>query len=364
MEEKTLVILGGTGSIGSQALEVTKSLKFVKPVGFSYHANKSLAQVMQKEFGVECVVSTENGLERALSMLEKLKPDMTLIAVPGFESLPLTLKAAEVSRRILIASKEALVCGGWLVKSSVSKNNVEMIPVDSEHSAVFQVFDSRVRSILLTSSGGALRDWELSDLQHATPKHVLSHPVWKMGKKITVDSATMVNKGFEVIEAVELFNLKADMVNVLIHRDGLIHGGVFYSDGTVKLLMSPPDMKIPLAYAMTYPERFYEFSEPLSLQNTFLSFEEVQRNRYPAFYIAYEIADNYAKRTAYNSADEIAVEAFLQQRIRFLDIPKVLTRVVQEAEGQPRDLADLIEIHEASRRRASEVIECLSFTSF
>ncbi|MEN3007834.1 1-deoxy-D-xylulose-5-phosphate reductoisomerase [Pseudothermotoga sp.] len=359
MVERTIVIVGMTGSIGLQALEVIKKLGSFRILAGTYHTNHNLAKKLAKEFEIAKILCTKDDYDELFRLMEHHRPDVTLVCVPGFASLSITLKALQTSRRVLLASKEALVCGGWLVKEAKEKNRCELIPIDSEHSALMQIYEPEVEKVLLTSSGGALRDWEIQELNRAKPEDVLKHPVWKMGKRITVDSATMVNKGFEVLEACELFRLEARQVEVLIHREGLVHAMVFLKDGTVKMHLGFPDMKIPIAYGLTYPKRSFENKSWPNLIETTLKFEYVDREKYPAFYLAYEIEKDYAKRTAYNAADEVCVEAFLQNRIKFTQIAKVIEKVVERIEANPRDLEDLKSIDAESRRIAEEVIECL-----
>jgi len=359
MVERTVVIVGMTGSMGSQALEVIKKMGSFRVLAGTYHSSFDKAQSLAKEYAVEKLICTKDGYEELEAFLEQRRPDIVMVCIPGFASLPVTLKALRTSRRVLLASKEALVCGGWLVKEAMKETSCELIPLDSEHSAVMQLYEPSVERILLTSSGGALRDWKLEDLDRAKPEDVLRHPVWKMGKRITIDSATMVNKGFEVLEACELFQLQASQVEVLIHREGLVHAAVFLKDGTIKMHLGFPDMRVPIAYGLTYPDRRYEHRKWPNFAETQLRFQQVEKCRYPAFYLAYEIENDYAKRTAYNAADEVCVEAFLQGRIRFTDIARVLAKVVEKIEGTPRDLQDLKDVDEASRKLAEEVIEWL-----
>jgi len=359
MAERTVVIVGMTGSMGSQALEVIKKMGSFRVLAGTYHSSFEKAQMLAKEYGVEKLICTKNGSEELEGFLEENTPDIVLVCIPGFASLPVTLKALRTSKRVLLASKEALVCGGWLVRETKEETSCELIPLDSEHSAVMQLYEPSVEKILLTSSGGALRDWKLEDLDKARPEDVLKHPVWKMGKRITIDSATMVNKGFEVLEACELFQLRASQVEVLIHREGLVHAAVFLKDGTVKMHLGFPDMRIPIAYGLTYPDRRYEHRNWPSLIGTQLEFQQVEREHYPAFYLAYGIENDYAKRTAYNAADEVCVEAFLRGQIKFTDIARVVEKIVERIEGTPRDLRDLKDIDEESRKLAEEVIEWL-----
>lgn len=359
MDKRTVVIVGITGSIGTQALEVIQKINGFQVIAGTYHSNQKLAEQIANKFKIDKMIRTSEGYDEIISQIEKLRPDITIVAIPGFASLPITLKAIENSNRVLLASKEALVCGGWLVKNALKNSSTELLPIDSEHSALMQLLEDGTEKILLTCSGGALRDWNIDGLHDAKPTDVLRHPVWNMGHKITVDSATMVNKGFEVLEAYELFNIDVSKIEVLLHKEGLIHAGVFLKDGTMKLHMGFPDMKVPIAYALTYPKRDYSKMEWPDLSLVNLSFYPVDAKRYPAFFLAYEIAKDYAKRTAYNAADEVAVESFLSGKIKFTDINKVIERVLEKIDGTPRDLSDLTQLDKSARRLALEVIECL-----
>ncbi|MEJ5228993.1 MAG: 1-deoxy-D-xylulose-5-phosphate reductoisomerase [Pseudothermotoga sp.] len=359
MEKTTVVILGITGSIGVQAVEVINRIGGYEILAGTYRSNEKMANQLSSNFNIRRLLKMQDNYEEIFEELEKLKPQMTIVAVPGFVSLPLTLKAIDLSSRVLLASKEALVCGGWLVRKALAERSTQLLPIDSEHSALMQLYEESVQKVLLTSSGGALRDWKLEMLEKAKPEDVLKHPVWQMGKRITVDSATMVNKGFEVLEAYELFGIEVSKIQVLIHKEGIVHAAVFLKDGTVKMHLGFADMRVPIAYALTYPGREYAKLEWPDLSKIGLSFYEVDQKRYPAFHIAYEIWKNYAKRTAYNAADEIAVEWFLKEKISFTDIPKVIERVVDRIDGQARDLKDLIDIDECARKMTLEVIECL-----
>ncbi|KAF2959640.1 MULTISPECIES: 1-deoxy-D-xylulose-5-phosphate reductoisomerase [unclassified Thermotoga] len=376
MEERTLVILGATGSIGTQTLDVLKKIKGIRLIGISFHRNLELALKIVKEFNVKNVAITGDvefedssiniwkGPHSIEEMLEVLKPDITMVAVSGFSGLRAVLSSIEHSRRVCLANKESLVCGGFLVKKKLREKGTELIPVDSEHSAIFQVIEPEVEKIVLTASGGALRDWEISKIDRARPEDVLRHPVWNMGARITVDSATMVNKAFEVLEAMELFGLSFEKIEVKIHREGLVHGAVVLPDGNVKMVVSPPDMRIPISYALLYPRRVT--LEPFFLRTISLSFEDPDPERYPAFFLLKDIKDSYTLRTVFNAADEVAVEAFLMRKIRFGGIHRVIEKTLEEFQGypQPRTLDDVERIHFEARKRAERVTEWLSSTSY
>jgi len=279
-------------------------------------------------------------------------------AIPDFAGFLATLISVKYTKRLALANKESIVCGGRFLREEVERYGVELVPVDSEHSAVFQVMEEGVEKIAITASGGALRDWAVEDLEKARPEDVLSHPVWKMGSRITVDSATMVNKALEVLEAMELFSLRRDQIEVFIHRQGVVHGMVYLKDGTVKLHAAVADMRLPIAFALTYPERKYEFE--VFPKFDVLTFENPDKERYPLFFMVDEIFSSYKLRVAFNAADEVAVSAFLKREIRFTDIAVVVERVLRNLEGpEPESVKDLIKVDEEARRIAWREIEKL-----
>ncbi len=352
MEGKSVVIIGATGSIGRQTLEVLRKLRGFKLVGFTYHRNEKVAKEVEREFGVEGV-STLKGKEGFLRMMESTKPDITVAAAPGFAGFELAYLSIPFTRRLALANKESMVCGGWLMKEELERYGVELIPVDSEHSAVFQLLEREIVKIAITASGGALRDWPLEKLLLAKPEDVLRHPVWSMGKRITVDSATMVNKALEVLEAMELFGLEREEIEVFVHREGIVHGMVFLRDGTVKVHASIADMRIPIALSLTYPERLYEYPSFPVFEK--LTFEKPSKERYPLFFLVDEIHSSYAMRTAFNAADEVAVEAFLSGAIEYTGIFRVVEEVVRQFEGvKVRDFEDLKAVDGEARRLACE----------
>ncbi|WP_129409648.1 1-deoxy-D-xylulose-5-phosphate reductoisomerase [Marinitoga lauensis] len=342
-----IAITGVTGSIGTQALEVLEFLREkdyeFELVGVSAGSNKEkMIEIIKKwkpEYAALENVELESfnktkiltGIDSTIEMLEKSKPDFVLVATGGAIGIKHTLKAIEVSKRIGLANKESIVCGGNMLLEYAKENNTEIIPVDSEHSALFQLKlgDIKPSKIIITASGGALRDWPIDKLNEVTVKDVLNHPVWSMGKRITVDSATMVNKGLEVIEAYHLFNLKKEDIDVLINRNSHIHAIVGYPDGVMKFHYGVPSMKIPIAYSITYPERIYEYEFPdLTLEP--IKFERVDYNRYPALKLAFDILGNQLLQIVYNAADEVAVQLFLEGKIKYTEIYKLIYQSIDE----------------------------------
>ncbi|WP_052913118.1 1-deoxy-D-xylulose-5-phosphate reductoisomerase [Marinitoga sp. 1155] len=342
-----IAITGVTGSIGTQTLEVLDFLKKknfdFKLVGVSAGKNKEkLIEIIKKWKPEYAAIENANmesfdktiifsGKDSTIKMLEKSKPDFVLVATGGAAGIKYTIKSIEVAKRIGLANKESIVCGGNMLLNYAREHSTEIIPVDSEHSALFQLKngDTYPSKIIITASGGALRDWPLNKLDEVTVKDVLNHPVWSMGKRITIDSATMVNKGLEVIEAYYLFNLKKENIDVLINRNSHIHAIVGYPDGVMKFHYGIPDMKIPIAYSITYPRRIYEYKFP-DLTLAPIKFEEVDYNRYPALKMAFDILGNQKLQIVYNAADEIAVKLFLEKKIKYTDIYKLIYQTIDK----------------------------------
>jgi len=359
MEEKSVVIVGATGSIGTQTVEVLKKLKGFKLLGFTYHKNEKKAKDILRLFPQAKAFSTQKGFESFFNFVEHIKPDIAVLAIPGFEGFKVAMKLIPVVKRLALANKESLVCGGKFIKEKIKESGTELIPVDSEHSAIFQLIEEDVEKIAITASGGALRDIPINELWSAKPEDVLKHPVWNMGARITVDSATMVNKAFEVLEAMELFSLKRDQIEVFVHKSSIVHGMVFLKDGTVKIHAAIPDMRVPIAYSLTYPERVYEYKEYPKF--SILEFKKVERRRYPLFFLVDDIYSSYALRTAFNAADEVAVDAFLNGRISYKNLVKTVEKVVGKMKKSTvKTVEELEEIDREARALAEEVIKDVS----
>lgn len=376
---KKIALLGSTGSIGRQTLEVIRSLNKdfnneLTVVALAAGENIKLLAAQIREFK-PLLVSIKNQqdidlLKRELGrrwLKQKVKllhgeaglkeiaayqeADLVINGLVGASGLIPTLETIRAGKDIGLANKESLVIGGHLVKEELKKSESKIIPIDSEHSAIFQLLQKVKRSdvvrIMLTASGGALRDRPSSSLDKVTPEEVLAHPNWDMGPRITVDSATLVNKGFEVIEAHWLFAMPYNQIEVLIHPQAVVHGLIELKDGSILGQMSYPDMRIPIQYALTYPERFKNESFPqlsLNLRGLELAFAEVDLQRYPAFkYIVEAGKVGGTLPAALNAADEVLVEKFLKREIRFTDIARGLEKVFQAHENifEP-DLAGIL----------------------
>ena len=368
---KKIFITGITGSIGIQTLNVVKELKGFEIVGGSIYSSwENLKQIIDefnlkyvavvkddnfpKEYNGCKVLVGENSVETAI---ELTSPDITIVATSGASGIKHTIQAIKSSKRVGLANKESIVCGGEFILNLSKKFNTEIIPVDSEHSAIYQLLlgESTVEKIILTASGGALRDYPIEKLKTVTPKEVLKHPNWSMGKRITVDSATMLNKGLEIIEAYYLFKTKN--IEAFINRNSHIHSMVKFKDGVIKMHFGIPTMKIPIAYALTYPERIYKFDIP-NLFEERIEFERIEFERYPLIKTAYEILGNQKLHIAYNAADEIFVELFLNGKISFLEINKGISETLNKIEKESIKLTsfeDVFKVDALSRNIAKEI---------
>ena len=346
MKQKTIAILGATGSIGTQALDLVRRY----PDRFSaacLTANSSSDKLfaLVREFrpqaaGMVCEPEAipEDlrfcqwffGPDCSVEVLKAVKPDAALCAITGIAGLDAVWTALDVCSQVLLANKEALVTGGDLVMEKARRLNKPLLPVDSEHSAIFQCLQAAqgnpVRSLLLTASGGALRDWPKEKIDSARVEDVLRHPTWNMGRKITVDCASMVNKGLEIIEAHHLFHMPAEQIQVVVHPQSIIHSMVEFEDGAVLAQLGKPDMRGPIGYAMAYPERLpYEAKRLSFAEIANLSFAAPDLTRFPALGYAIEaLKAGEAMPIVLNGANEEAVAAFLDGRIPFGRIPEIL----------------------------------------
>ncbi|HLA37766.1 MAG TPA: 1-deoxy-D-xylulose-5-phosphate reductoisomerase [Candidatus Brocadiales bacterium] len=343
---KRIAILGSTGSIGRNALEVVRSLGGdYRVTALSTHQNwellaqqvaafhpsrvaivdKESYRLLKKKISTNSVeiLAGEDSLEELASGEDV---DFVLSAIVGAAALPATLAAIRQKKSLALANKEALVVAGEIVTSLASKMGVKLLPVDSEHSAIFQSLlagqRSELRKVILTASGGPFREYPREALRDVTPEQALKHPTWQMGKKITIDSATLINKALEIIEAKWLFGLEAQQIDVVIHPQSIIHSMVEFQDGSVIAQMGLPDMKLPIQYALTYPQRRPAPVEPLSLPKLGgLTFFKPDMERFPALRLGYRaVSEGGTIPAVLNAANEVAVEAFLDRRIKLTDI--------------------------------------------
>lgn len=378
---KRLSILGSTGSIGRNTLEVVSHHpERFKVVGFAVKSNIQLlesqinkfkpkivavfdetaAEILRRKNLPVKVLSGERGLIE-VAALEDV--DMVVSAIVGSAGLIPTYAAIRTGKDIALAAKEALVMAGKIIMAEASKRGVKIIPVDSEHSALFQCLNGRdmseVQRIILTASGGPFLRKRRAELKKVTPEAALRHPNWEMGKKISIDSATLMNKGLEVIEAHWLFNLPAERIDVLLHPQSIIHSMVEFIDGSVIAHMSVPDMKGPISYALSYPERFGNVLPVLDLAKVKkLTFERPDKRKYPSLALTYEaLKIGGTMPSVLNAANEVAVEAFLNGKVSFTDISRIVSETMAEhrvLEGE--SIEEIIEASNWARQRAEELI--------
>jgi len=336
---KRLAILGSTGSIGRQTLEVVRAHRErLQVVGLAAGRNVGLLLEQATEFDAR-LLATPSPIDHLppsghLLPLEEMashpKVDLVMVATSGSVGLLPTIRALEAGKEVALANKEALVMAGHHIMALARNKHIELRPVDSEPSAIWQCLRGEAAHpsrLILTASGGAFRDRSPAELEMVRPQEALHHPTWRMGRKVTIDSATLMNKGMEVIEAHWLFDVPIDRIDILIHRESIIHSLVEFSDGSIKAQLSPPDMRLPIQYALSHPERWRGEEWPhLDLaQMGRLHFEAPDFSRFPCLKLALEAGERGGSYpTVLAAADEVAVERFLSGDIGFMDIPRVL----------------------------------------
>lgn len=344
---KNIAILGSTGSIGTQTLDVIRDIGGINVKAMSTNTRIDLFEKQIREFKPElvCVMNCEKaeelksniadmnvkvttGMEGLIEVATFDGTDTVVNSVVGNIGLVPTVEAIKAKKNIALANKETLVTSGELVMKLLKENNVKMYPVDSEHSAIFQSLQgnegNKIDKIFLTASGGPFRNWE--DVSKVTVDDALKHPNWDMGKKITIDSATLMNKGLEVIEAKWLFDVSLEQIEVLVHPQSIIHSMVGYEDGAVIAQLGLPDMKVPIQYALTYPKRLLNsFPKIDFLEYCNLTFEKPKIDKFPCLGLAYRaIKTGGTLPTVLNAANEIAVGRFIEREINFTDIPRLI----------------------------------------
>lgn len=388
---KGICILGATGSIGVSTLDVAaRHPEKYKIVALS--ANSQVDRLVEQceqynpEYAVMASESaaeelsvklkTKNSTVQVLSGIDGLETiaslpqvDYVMAAIVGAAGLKPTLAAARAGKRILLANKEALVMSGQIFMDEVKKNNAELLPIDSEHNAIFQCLpenyenglqESGITKILLTGSGGPFRTKALSELKNVTPDEACAHPNWSMGRKISVDSATMMNKGLEIIEACWLFNTTPDDIQVVVHPQSVIHSMVQYADGSVLAQLGQPDMRTPIAHALAWPERIESGVEKLDFFDIAkLEFEKPDYVRFPCLRLAEEsIRKGGTAPAILNAANEIAVASFLDGELSFVDIPYIVEQTLDNLESRSAtSLTEILEDDLAARKEAEHLIQ-------
>ncbi len=377
---KNIAVLGSTGSIGKNTLEVVRNLnRNGYPVSVKYisaNSNVELLCEQIEEFRPKAaVVFSDSGYKELSSRSLKhkceilhgqagineiaVRDDFELVvnALVGFSGLIPTVEAIKNGKQIALANKESLVVAGELIYSMLDKSSSTLLPIDSEHSAILQCLQGEplkeVTKLILTASGGPFREFSKSELDNVTVEQALNHPNWKMGNKITIDSATLMNKGFEIIEAKWLFNIEAENIEVLIHQQSIIHSMVEFSDGSVKAQLGVPDMKVPIQYALTYPERVKsDFPRIDFKQLKNLTFDEPDLEKFECLKLAYDVIKaGGSYPIVLNGANEAAVELFLKGKIRFMDIPALIKSAMDKHENHVSpSLENIVGIDSWSRK--------------
>lgn len=380
---RNIVLLGSTGSIGTQTVDVVKRLGIDKAriVALSARANVPLLAEQARALGAAHAAVTDDaalpalraalpagihgvgGVESLATLAALPEADTVVVAVAGAAALAATLAAARAGKRVCIATKEVLVAAGDLVMRTAREHGAEILPVDSEHSALFQCLQGYqvpgdIARLYLTASGGPFRTWTKERIAAATVADALNHPTWRMGGKITIDSATLMNKGLEIIEACHLFGVSIDRVSVVVHPQSVVHSLVELRDGALLAQLGLPDMRLPIQIALTYPEKVDAGLPRLSpAQMGTLTFEEPDAERFPALTLARDAFTRGGTTPAVlNAANEAAVAAFLAERIGFTDICRIVGAVTEAHETVPADSLSVIEAADAAARRAVEML--------
>lgn len=388
---KSITLLGSTGSIGTQTLDiVSQNPDKFKLVGLAAGNNAEMLAQQVRQFQPEIVaIRNEEKLPILQEALADLDPQPTLLAgeagivevarygdaeavvtgIVGCAGLLPTIAAIEAGKDIALANKETLIAGGPVVNPAIAKHGVKLLPADSEHSAIFQclqgVPEEGLRRIILTASGGAFRDWPVEKLSEVTVADAITHPNWSMGRKITVDSATLMNKGLEVIEAHYLFGMDYDDIDIVVHPQSIIHSLIELQDTSVLAQLGWPDMRLPLLYALSWPDRIATNWEPLDLVKAGdLTFREPDRQKYPCMDLAYAAGRAGGSMTAVlNAANEQAVALFLEEKIEFLDIPKVIEKACDRHQADNCPDPSLEDILAADRWARQAVVEASQSTA-
>ena len=388
MQKRRVVILGSTGSIGTSALKVARDIPDrMEIVGLAAGTSVEALARQAREFNVRSVcifdpsgadelaralpgAQVETGEEGQCRLAQLPEADMVLISIVGTAGLKPALAAIEAGKDLAIASKEILVMAGQIVMEKARRAGVLVLPVDSEHNAIFQCLNGNhggpeaVSRLILTASGGPFRTWNREDLEHVTLEQALKHPTWSMGRKITIDSATLFNKGLEMIEARWLFDVPMEKVDVIVHPQSIVHSMVEYRDGTVLAQMSSSDMCFPIQYAVTWPDRVPNSLKQLNFAEIGrLVFEAPRTDVFPALDLARRSgAGNSTLAAVYNAANEAAVNAFIHGQISFPGIWKLVEAVMDDhTPADPRgELAPILEADQWARKRAAELLPSFS----
>ncbi len=384
MKRKKIAILGSTGSIGRQTLDVISAFKDdFEVVGLSAGNNIQLLAEQIKEHNPKFISVKDSSLAQELKTLLKNSPleifwndvglefisscscDIVVNGLVGSLGLKPTISALTHGKRVAFANKETLVIAGKLIKDIIAKHHGEIIPLDSEHVAIHQCINNapsdKIKKIILTASGGPFRTWSAEQIKSATKEQALKHPTWVMGQKITIDSATIMNKGLEIIEAMYLFDVSCKQTEVYIHPQSIMHSAVEFIDGNIIAQLGAADMKLPIQYSLFYPERkalpFNLFCDLLSIQK--LEFEKPDYKKFPCLKLAYDVAQKEKSfPIVLNAANEVAVDLFLKEKISFIDIEKIISRALEAHNPvEPASLEEILEIDKEVRKKVTEAVK-------
>ena len=377
---KRIAVLGSTGSIGTQTLDVCRRLGY-EMVALAAGSNAELLEKQAREFSPKLVAAADEsaarrlgialcgtgitvlGGEQAVLEAAAAECDIVLNAVTGIAGLRPTIAAVEAGNDIALANKETLVAGGRRVMDYAAEHGVKILPVDSEHSAIFQCLQAkgdyaRIKKLILTASGGPFFGKTEEELKKVRPQDALNHPTWNMGKKVTIDSASMANKGLEIIEAAHLFDVEQNNIDVVIHRESIVHSLVQFTDNSVLAQLGVPDMRTPIQYALTWPERENGAAAELDLAEAgALHFYRQDEKTFPSTGLARYALDKGGTATAaFNAADEIAVAAFLDGKIKFTDIPKIIEKTIEKEFAKGNSFEEVFYTDSEARKFASALV--------
>jgi len=363
--KKRVAVLGATGSIGKSSLDIlSKDRDSFEVVLLTAHNDSAgLEKISCGWPSAKCVLSAgKHGKEKLLAAIRETRADITINGISGAAGLEPSLAVIDAKSALALANKETIVMAGPLVFKLAAEKNVNIIPVDSEHSAVFNLIKAhgseKIAEIILTASGGPFRKTSLKEMEKVTPKAALAHPTWSMGQKITIDSATMANKGLEIIEAAFFFNLPTEKIKVTVHPQSVIHSMVRLNNGVIYAQLSKPDMRHPIHDALYWPDTRHSDLETLSFDSLTLEFEKPNLQKFPMLSLAWEAARKGGLYPcAYNGANEIAVAAFLEQKIGFLDIPRLVEHVLEKGWGALDSLETVLQADARARSLAQMYIQ-------
>ncbi|MBR1639697.1 MAG: 1-deoxy-D-xylulose-5-phosphate reductoisomerase [Treponema sp.] len=361
---KKILVLGCTGSIGTNTLSIADNMPDeFKICGLQAHSNKEKLTELSKKYKCPSLLTSEdNSPEAFQKLIEESKPDIVVNGIAGSAGLMPSKVVLENKIDLALANKETIVMAGPLIKALAKKNGARILPVDSEHSAIFNLVErigsENISKIIITASGGPFRNFSKEELNNVTVEQALNHPTWKMGKKITIDSSTLANKGLEVIEAAYLFDAEPEQIEVVVHPQSLIHSLVRTNDGMLYAQISDPDMKHPIFSALTWPENKSSYLKPFDLFDNLMSFFKPRTDDFPLLGYAFEcIKQKAAYPIAFNAANEVAVHAFLERKISYPSIAGIVRKVLDKDWSEsPKDFDSVFEADKKARTYALELL--------